>query len=85
MSWHSYCDAKTRASWRELLLLKQNGRCAVFGHRFPAPDEANASIAIRFAATFDHIVPRSQGGVDELRNDGSAWKPWLLTPRALRS
>ena len=68
MSWKPFRDAATRVEWRDLLLFKQNGRCALCGHRFPRDGEVNESVAIRFAVTFDHVVPRSQGGSDEVGN-----------------
>jgi len=71
--------------------------CAICGHRFAAAGEVNESIEIEFAATFDHVVPRSQGGQDELSNfrlvhygcnrargDGSSLKSAPAVPKKLR-
>lgn len=98
MGWRPFKDAKTRAEWREYLMLKQRGLCALCGYRFPQAGEANESVQNEFAATFDHIVPRSQGGVDargnlrlvhrgcnRARGDGNDPKPVPATPRVLRS
>jgi 5-methylcytosine-specific restriction endonuclease McrA len=98
VSWSGFRDAKTRAEWRELLLLKQHGLCALCGHRFPREGEVNESVAIEFGPTFDHAVPRSRGGADELcnlqlvhracnraRGDGDRSKPVPSIPNALRS
>jgi 5-methylcytosine-specific restriction endonuclease McrA len=98
MGWHPFRDAKTRAEWRDYLMLKQRSSCAICGHRFPAAGEVSESIEIEFAATFDHIVPRSAGGHDGLgnlrlvhygcnraRGDGNPSKPAPAVPRKLRS
>jgi 5-methylcytosine-specific restriction endonuclease McrA len=98
MSWRPFKDAKTRAQWRETLMDRQDGLCAICGHRFAAPDEVNESVEVEYAATFDHIVPRSQGGTDDVANlrlvhyrcnvargDGSGSKPAPAVPRKLRS
>ncbi len=98
MGWHPFRDAKTRARWRDELLLRQQGLCALCGFRFPGSGELNAELQLRYAPTFDHVVPRSQGGVDDLfnlrlvhrgcnyaRGDGSGSKPPPSTPRVLRS
>jgi 5-methylcytosine-specific restriction endonuclease McrA len=67
--WSPFRDAKTRAEWRELLLLKQKGRCGLCGHRFPLESQGfDPSVYIALAATFDHIVARSNGGADDLGN-----------------
>ena len=68
MGWSSFRDAETRARWREHLLQKQNGRCALCGHRFPEPGAFHPSVYAGFAPSFDHIVPKSKGGEDELHN-----------------
>ncbi|MGA8475813.1 MAG: HNH endonuclease signature motif containing protein [Candidatus Cybelea sp.] len=97
MGWHPFRDRKTRAEWRERLLIEQRGLCSLCGYRFALDGEVNDEVAAQFAATFDHIVPRSQGGVDDLSNlrlvhrgcnlargDGSSSKPGPSTPRVLR-
>lgn len=69
MAWSPFRDAETRARWRELLWLKQKGRCGLCGHRFPLPgDGLHATVHEGFAPTFDHIVPRAAGGSDEFEN-----------------
>jgi len=68
MSWSAFRDAKTRLVWRELLLVRQDGCCAICGHRFPQPGELNPQMQSFFSTTFDHIVPRSDGGSDDLDN-----------------
>ena len=98
MSWHPFRDAKTRSQWRQTLMRQQRGLCAICGHRFAAPSEVNESVAAEFAPTFDHVVPRSQGGQDELNNfrlvhfrcnvargDAGASRPTPAVPRRLRS
>lgn len=98
MGWSALRDPKTRAEWRERLLVEQNGLCALCGHRFARAGEVNEAIAAEFGATFDHIVPRSQGGGDELgnlrlvhrgcnraRGDGTGSKAPPATPRVLRA
>ena len=98
MTWHPFRDAKTRSKWRELLLLKQRSLCAICGHRFAEESEGNPSVRAQFAPTFDHVVPRSQGGADELANfrlvhngcnrsrgDGTSSKLAPTPPRVLRS
>lgn len=98
MSWSEFRDAKTRAEWRELLMLKQKGRCALCGHRFPLPaDEFHSSIYEGYAPTFDHVVPKAHGGGDDLTNlrvvhrtcnyirgDGDTMKRIPSMPRKLR-
>ncbi len=98
MGWHPFRDAKTRVEWRELLLLKQRSLCAICGHRFAKESEPNPSVRAQFVATFDHVVPRSQGGQDELANlrlvhagcnrargDGSGSNATPAVPKSLRS
>ena len=68
MSWKPFRDATTRARWRQALMERQGGLCALYGHRFPEATETNESIRTAFAPTFDHVVPRSRGGPDELGN-----------------
>jgi 5-methylcytosine-specific restriction endonuclease McrA len=46
----------------------QNGLCTPCGHRFAAVGELSDELQIEYAATFDHVIPRSQGGEDELSN-----------------
>lgn len=97
--WNPFRDARTRAEWRELLLLKQKGRCGLCGHRFPLESQGfDPSVYVALAATFDHIVARSNGGADDLENlrlvhavcnkmrgDGDRLKHLPSIPRALRS
>ena len=77
---------------------QQGGLCAIYGHRFPESGELNEQLQIQYAATFDHVVPRSQGGSDDVSNfrlvhygcdvargDGDGSKPVSSTPRVLRS
>jgi 5-methylcytosine-specific restriction endonuclease McrA len=98
MGWHPFRDAKTRARWRDELMVRQRGLCAICGYRFPAPGELNAELEPRYVPTFDHVVPRSQGGVDDLSNfrlvhaacnlvrgDGSGSRPAPSLPRVLRT
>jgi 5-methylcytosine-specific restriction endonuclease McrA len=98
MSWRPFKDAKTRAEWREYLMQRQKGLCALCGHRFAVAGELSEDLENEFAATFDHIVPRSQGGEDDVANlrlvhrgcnrargDGNSLKPAPSIPRALRS
>jgi 5-methylcytosine-specific restriction endonuclease McrA len=98
MSWHPFRDAKTRTQWRDRLMDRQNGLCALCGHRFPESGELKAELQMRYAPTFDHIVPRSRGGQDDASNfrlvhaacnlargDGAGSKPAPMVPRALRS
>lgn len=67
--WSPFRDAKTRAEWRELLLLKQKGRCGLCAHRFPLESQGfDSSVYIALAPTFDHIVARSNGGADDLEH-----------------
>jgi 5-methylcytosine-specific restriction endonuclease McrA len=95
--WKPFRNAKTRAEWRELLMLRQHGLCALCGHRFPRDGEVNQSVAIEFSPTFDHVIPRSQGGADDFSNfrlvhrgcnrargDGNAQKAAPSIPKALR-
>lgn len=99
MSWNPFRDAETRAEWRELLTIKQKGRCALCGHRFPLlADGFNESVHQGLAPTFDHIVPRAAGGSDELQNlrlthracnlnrgDGDGLRRTPSIPKALRA
>ena len=66
--WSQFRDAKTRAQWREVLRRKQNGLCALCGHRIPDFPVAGDPRYSGFEPTFDHIVPRAHGGEDELHN-----------------
>jgi 5-methylcytosine-specific restriction endonuclease McrA len=97
--WSSFRDGKTRAEWRELLLLKQRGRCGLSGHLFPLESQNfDPSVYVALAATFDHIVARSKGGADDIENlrlvhavcnkmrgNGDRLKHLPSIPRALRS
>lgn len=99
MGWHPFRDAETRAKWRDLLMLKQKGHCALCGHRFPLPvDGFNESVHQELAPTFDHIVTRAAGGSDELENlrlahracnlsrgDGYGMRRMPSIPKALRA
>lgn len=98
MSWHPFRDAKTRSAWREELVRRQGGLCALCGHRFAEEGELSEELQIKYAATFDHVIPRSQGGTDDLTNfqlvhaacnlargDGNGSKAAPSLPRKLRS
>jgi len=75
-----------------------NGSCRICGHRFPAPmHRLSAELQVQYRPTFDHVIPRAQGGTDELDNlqlvhfacnrakgDGSCSKRAPTVPRALR-
>jgi|HubBroStandDraft_4_1064222.scaffolds.fasta_scaffold15185_2 5-methylcytosine-specific restriction endonuclease McrA len=76
---------------------KQGCLCAMCGHRFPAAGELNEELQVKYAATFDHVIPRSQGGADDVTNlrlvhrgcnrargDGVGSQPPSSVPRALR-
>ena len=66
--WYVIRDPKARREWRTRLYAEQDGRCALYGHAFPPPDEANESIQKAFAPTFDHIVRYANGGSRDLEN-----------------
>lgn len=98
MTWHAFRDAKTRAAWRDELMRKQNGLCAICGNRFPKDGELSEELQLQYAATFDHIIPRSRGGQDDVSNlqlvhrgcnrargGGSDARPLPSVPRVLRS
>lgn len=98
VGWHPFRDAKTRAQWHDVLMREQDGLCAICGHRFSVAGELSEELEIKYAATFDHVIPRSQGGKDELTNfrlvhsccnvargDGTGSKPAPTVPRKLRS
>jgi hypothetical protein len=68
--WYVIRDPKTRREWRAQLYAEQHGCCALCGHAFASPDEANNSIRIEFAPTFDHIVRYADGGLSDLANAG---------------
>jgi 5-methylcytosine-specific restriction endonuclease McrA len=97
MSWNPFRDAKTRAAWRDELMHRQNGLCAICGYRFPEPGELNEQLQLAYSPTFDHVIPRSQGGADDVgnfrlvhgacnlaRGEGNGSKPTSI-PRVLRS
>jgi 5-methylcytosine-specific restriction endonuclease McrA len=68
MSWNPLKNPRTRAAWRECLMLKQRSLCAICGYRLPVTGELSAELEFAYSATFDHIIPRSQGGHDGLEN-----------------
>ncbi len=97
MGWRPFRDAKTRGNWRDELMHRQAGRCAICGHRFPEAGELSESTAARYLPTFDHVIPRSKGGADDIgnlqlvhwacnvaRGDGNGSKPLPSIPRRLR-
>jgi 5-methylcytosine-specific restriction endonuclease McrA len=78
-------------------MLRQKELCALCGHRFAGHGELNAELEIRYAPTSDHVIPRCQGGLDELCNlrlvhaacnharaDGNGSKSESSMPRVLR-
>jgi 5-methylcytosine-specific restriction endonuclease McrA len=97
VTWSAFRDAKTRSAWRSALLEEQGGLCVACGYRFPTPGELSDELRRNYSATFDHVVPRSQGGADELSNlrlvhaicnrargDGNGSNRVPSIPRALR-
>jgi 5-methylcytosine-specific restriction endonuclease McrA len=66
--WYVIRDPKTRREWRAKLYAEQGERCALCGHTFPLPDEANESIRKLFAPEFDHVVRYRDGGSSDLEN-----------------
>lgn len=97
MSWSSFRDARTRAEWRTKLFQDQGRLCALCGFRMPDDGELSADLEKAYGATFDHRIPRSRGGTDELENlrlvhalcnfrrgDDSAPRPLPPAPRVLR-
>lgn len=97
MRWKPFRDARTRSAWRDTLLRSQGDLCAICGYRFALADELSSDLQLEYSPTFDHVVPRSQGGSDELSNfrlvhyacnrargDGNVSKPQPPIPRILR-
>jgi 5-methylcytosine-specific restriction endonuclease McrA len=98
MGWSEFRDRTTRDEWRSALLERQAGLCALCRQRFPGEGELHPSADAAWRLTFDHIVPKAQGGLDTLDNlqavhyicnvrkgDGSQERPVPPAPRVLRS
>ena len=56
MNWKPFRARKTRAEWRERVLIEQRGLCAICGHRFPEEGELSDEPQLRYAPTFHHSV-----------------------------
>ena len=97
MGLSNFRHARTRNAWKRALLHRQRHRCALCGHRFARPGLLPPEHLPAYSPTFDHVVPKCQGGPDDLdnfqlvhsacnqwRGDGSNLRPPPSVPKPLR-